>query len=129
MAHDTRAALNLITSKVIRGALKVHTALGPGLLESAYQACLIYELRLQELDVKPQVEVPILYNGVRIETGFRMDLLVQDLVVVELKTVAKVLPIHQAQLLSYLRLSRRPIGLPINFHVRQLRDGITRMAT
>jgi len=126
MARDL-ARLNLITGKVIHGALKVHTALGPGLLESAYHLCLVYELGLQGLDVKSQVDVPIDYNGVPIETGFKMDLLVQDLIVVELKTVAKVLPVHEAQLLSYLRLSRRPMGLLINFHVRRLRDGITRM--
>ena len=124
--HLTR--LNDVTGAVIESALRVHSSLGPGLLESAYQACLIYELRTRGLDVQSQVAVPIDYNGVIIETGYKMDLLVDNAVVVELKTVAKILPIHEAQLLSYLRLNRRRVGLLINFHVVHLRDGIKRMA-
>ena len=117
-----------LTGAVIGSALRVHSALGPGLLESAYHACMIYELRSQELEVESQVAVPIDYNGVIIETAYKMDLLVENQVVVELKTVSKIMPIHEAQLLSYLRLSRHHVGLLINFHELHLRDGIKRMA-
>ena len=106
--------------------MKVHSALGPGLLESAYQACLAYELRKKEFDVKAQVELPVVYENVRIDLGYRIDLLVNDLVIVELKCAEKMLPVHEAQIISYLRLSRKNVGLLINFHVRHLRDGIKR---
>jgi len=119
----TRDELNVITGVVVDSAMKVHRRLGPGLLESAYQACLAYELGLRKLSVRSQVEVPIEYEGVRIETGYRMDLLVEDEVIVELKTVIKLLPVHDAQLMSYLRLANRRVGLLINFQVFQLRNG------
>ena len=125
---DDMTHLNEVTGAVIESALRVHSVLGPGLLESAYQACLIYELRVRGLDVQAQVPVPIDYNGVVIEIGYKIDLLVDNRVVVELKAITKILPVHEAQLLSYLRLSRCPVGLLINFHVRRLRDGIKRMA-
>ena len=108
-------------------AMKVHSKLGPGMLESAYGACLAHELRIRGLSVRAQVPLPIVYEGVRIEIGYRIDLLVEEEVVVELKTVAKLLPIHEAQLLSYLRLSGLRTGLLINFHVPRLKDGIRRM--
>lgn len=126
--HGNATQLNHLTGRVIESAIRVHSALGPGLLESAYHACLIYELRVRGLDVESQVALPINYNGVIIEAGYKIDLLVANQVVVELKTVSKILPIHEAQLLSYLRLSHRPVGLLINFHVIHLRDGIKRMA-
>jgi len=115
------------SGQVVDAALAVHTALGPGLLESAYEACLAYELRERGLHVRKQLPLPVVYHGVRIEVGYRIDLLVDDTVVVELKTVAKLLPIHEAQLLSYLKLGEYHIGLLINFHVPHLRDGIRRM--
>jgi len=126
MSSDLRQ-LNDLTGAVIASALRVHSTLGPGLLESAYHACLIYELGVRRLDIQSQVAVPIDYNGVIIETAYKMDLLVENQVVVELKTVSKILPVHEAQLLSYLRLGRRRVGLLINFHELHLRDGIKRM--
>jgi GxxExxY protein len=112
---------------VVDAAMKVHSALGPGLLESAYEACLAHELRKRGCRVLTQFPLPVMYDGVRIDAGYRIDMLVDDVVMVELKTVTKLLPIHDAQLLSYLKLSGRRVGLLINFHVPRLRDGIKRM--
>ena len=118
--------VNVLTAAIIGAAMKVHTALGPGLLESAYEACLSYELRKNGFEVRTQVELPVLYEGVRIDLGYRIDVLVNDLVIVELKCVEKIVPVHEAQIISYLRLSKKNVGLMINFHVRHLRDGIKR---
>jgi len=106
----------------------VHSALGPGLLESAYLACLAHELRSRSLRIQAQVPLPILYDGVRIRVGYRIDLLVEDVVIVELKVANTMHPVHEAQLLSYLKLSHRKLGLLINFHVARLKDGIKRIA-
>ena len=108
--------------------MKVHTVLGPGLLESAYHKCLAHELRRRGFGVQSQVEVPIEYGGTVIDIAYRIDLLVEGLVIVEVKAVAKILPVHEAQLLSYLRLSKKPVGLLINFNEVHLRDGIRRIA-
>ena len=118
--------INAITETIIGAAMKVHSALGPGLLESAYEACLAYELRKNGYDVKTQVELPVIYESVRIDLGYRIDLLVYDRVIVELKCVERIASVHEAQIISYLRLSRKNVGLLINFHVRHLRDGIRR---
>jgi GxxExxY protein len=107
--------VNYCSGEVVDAAMKVHSALGPGLLESAYHACLAHELRKRGLTVQVQRPVPIIYDGVRIELGYRMDLVVEDSVVVELKAVANLLPIHEAQLLSHLKLSGHRVGLLINF--------------
>lgn len=107
--------------------MKVHTVLGPGLLESAYEACLLFELHRRNIQVAGQVALPVVYEDVRIDAGYRIDLLVQDTVIVELKAVAQLLPIHHAQLLSYLKLSGKRVGLLINFNVVHLKDGIKRM--
>ncbi len=107
--------------------MKVHSTLGPGLLESAYEACLIYELRKRGVKVESQMPLPVLYDGVRIDAGYRIDLMVDDAVIVELKTVERLLPVHQAQLLSHLKLSGKRAGLLINFNVPHLRDGIKRL--
>ena len=107
--------------------MKVHSVLGPGLLESAYQACLLHELRKQGLRVASQVGLPVIYEGEKIDLGYRIDLVVESLVIVEIKCVEAIHPVHQAQLLSYMRLSSRSVGLLINFHVAHLRDGIKRM--
>lgn len=117
-----------ISGHVVDAAMRVHTALGPGLLESAYEACMAVALRHRGLRVERQVPSPIVFEGIRIDVGYRLDLLVEQEVVVELKAVTKVLPIHHAQLLSYLRLGRYPVGLLLNFHVRHMRDGIIRLA-
>lgn len=121
------AEINERSGQVVNAAIKVHSALGPGLLEGAYEACLAYELRKRGLRVAVQFPLPAVYGGVRLEVGYRADLIVDDAVVVELKAVAKILPIHEAQLLSYLKLSEYRVGLLINFHVVHLRDGIKRM--
>ena len=121
------AEMNVRSGQVVDAAMRVHSALGPGLLESAYEQCLAYELASRGLEVRSQVPLPVVYRGARIDVGYRLDLLVDDVVIVEIKAVAKLAPIHRAQLLSYLRLSERQLGLLINFHVRRLKDGITRM--
>lgn len=118
--------INQITSEVIGAAMKVHTALGPGLLENAYEQCLIHELRKRGLKVASQVQLPVVYDGVRIDLGYRLDLLVEDVVIVELKAAETITPVYEAQLISYLKLSGKPVGLLINFHVKHLRHGIKR---
>ncbi len=112
---------------VIAAALKVHTALGPGLLESAYGACLQYELTQAGLQFEHQVRLPVVYQGIRVPIAYRIDFLVQNCLIVEIKCVEKLLPIHLAQVLSYLKLSGRKLGLLINFNVPHLRDGVRRV--
>ena len=119
---------NEIGDAIIASAMKVHTALGPGLLESAYETCLIYELDKQGMPVRRQALIPIRYEDLTIDNGYRVDLLVADHVVVELKAVEAILPVHRGQLLSYLRLGGFRLGYLLNFHVARLRDGIVRMA-
>ena len=120
--------INKITEEIIGAAIEVHRTLGPGLLESAYEACLFHELILRGFKVERQKSLPILYKGVKVDAGYRLDLLVNDLVIVELKSVEKLAPIHTAQLLSYLRLSEKKVGLLINFNVKLLKYGIKRLA-
>lgn len=117
-----------VSAHVVDAAIKVHSALGPGLLESAYQACMVVALRNRGLHVEEQVPMPIVFEQVRIDVGYRLDLLVEREVMVELKAITKVLPIHHAQLLSYLRLGGKHIGLLLNFHVPRMREGIMRIA-
>lgn len=116
-----------ISREIIGAAMKVHTAVGPGLLESAYEALVSFELQRAGLTVRSQVGFPVVYDGIRLELGYRVDLLVEDLVIVELKCVEAILPVHKSQLLSYLRLNGKPLGLLINFHVEHLKDGIKRI--
>jgi len=118
--------INKITEAIIGAAMRVHSVLGPGLLEKAYTMCLAHELRKAGFNVQVEVDLPVFYEGVRIEIGYRADLIVNDLVIVELKCVEKIIPVHQAQIISYLRLSKKRVGLLINFHVLHLRDGIKR---
>ena len=119
--------INDITRNIVDSAIKVHKALGPGLLESAYEACLAHELRKRERKVLTQVGLPVIYDGVKLDVGYRLDMLVEDSVIVELKAVETILPIHEAQLLSYLKLSGLKVGLLINFHVPILTQGVKRM--
>ncbi|HZK88570.1 MAG TPA: GxxExxY protein [Stellaceae bacterium] len=112
---------------VIGAALKIHSVVGPGLLESAYETCLLYELEKQGLRVRSQVIVPIHYEELIVDNGYRIDILVEDAVVIELKAVAAILPVHRGQLLSYLRLGGFKLGFLMNFQVAHLRDGIVRM--
>lgn len=116
-----------LTGRIIAAAMNVHTHLGPGLLESAYEACLEYELKKQGLKVERQKALPVIYDEVKLDCGYRIDLLVEDQVVLELKAVEKIAPIQEAQLLSYLKMSGCQIGLLINFNVLHLRDGIKRL--
>lgn len=119
--------INQVSGTVVDSAMKVHSALGPGLLESAYQACPIHELRKRGLQVEAQVPISVRYEGETLDVGYRADLLVEGCVLVELKSVETVLPIHKAQLLSYLRLSGKEVGFLLNFNVEHLRNGIKRM--
>lgn len=119
--------INKITEEIIGSAIEVHRVLGPGLLESAYEECLCYEFSRCGLSFKRQIELPVLYKEVRLNCGYRIDLLVENLVVLELKAVEKVMPIHEAQLLTYLKLMKSPIGLLINFNVPAVRHGIKRI--
>ncbi len=119
--------LNIVSGAVVDAALKVHSILGPGLLESAYESCLAYELVKRGFSVQSQTVLPIRYEEQLIDAGYRIDLMVNDAVIVELKSVERLLPIHKAQLLSYLRLSKRKVGLLINFNEVRLKDGIKRI--
>lgn len=115
-----------ITEQIIGAAIEVHRALGPGLLESAYQACVAYELESRGLSFRREVDLPVVFRGHRLDCGYRLDLIVEDVVIVELKCVEKLAPIHDAQLLTYLRLSGKKTGLLINFNVPVLKDGLVR---
>ena len=120
-------ALNEISGRIIACALKVHSAIGPGVLESVYQTCLLHELQKAGLSVQSQVALPVVYDNLRLDSGYRLDLLVEDTVIVELKCMEALLPIHKAQLLTYLRLANKPLGLLLNFNVVHLREGIKRV--
>jgi len=120
--------LNKIAEAIIGAAIEVHRALGPGLLESAYVTCLVYELRERGYKVLQEVPLPLVYKEVKLDCEYRLDLLVNDPVVVEVKSVESLAPIHEAQLLSYLKLADHKIGLLINFNVKMLKHGIKRFA-
>ena len=122
-----RGEIDRRASHVVDAAIAVHTALGPGLLESTYESCLAYELRSRGLVVRRQLPLPVIYRGVRIDAAYRLDMVVDGTIVIELKTVTRLLPVHEAQLLSYLRLGDYRLGFLINFHVPLLKDGIRRM--
>jgi GxxExxY protein len=115
-----------LTEEIIGSAIEVHRVLGPGLLESAYEECLCHELNLRRISFRRQVDLPVEYKGVKLDCKYRMDLVVEDAVVVEVKAVERLLPVHEAQLLTYLRLSTRRVGLLLNFNVSVLRTGIVR---
>ncbi|MGH7092742.1 MAG: GxxExxY protein [Stellaceae bacterium] len=119
---------NEIGERIIGAAIKVHSSVGPGLLESAYEACLAHELAKRRFNVRAQVVLPIRYNGLVVDKGYWIDLLVEDRVVVELKSPAVILPVHRSQLLSYLRLGDFKLGYLLNFNVTQMREGIVRLA-
>jgi GxxExxY protein len=119
--------INTVSGRIVDSSLRVHSGLGPGLLEGAYRACLAYELRKQSLVVSEEVCLPVVYDSHRLEVGYRIDILVENLVVVEIKSVAAIAPIHKAQLLSYLKLSGKPLGLLLNFNVVRMKEGIVRM--
>jgi GxxExxY protein len=124
-SHSLR--VNQVSGAIVSSAMPVHSVLGPGLLESVYQGCLGHDLRKHGFEVASQVGLPVVFDGEKIELGYRIDLVVENLVIVEVKSVETIHPVHQAQLLSYMRLSGIGVGLLINFYVTHLRDGIKRM--
>ncbi|QSJ18666.1 GxxExxY protein [Nostoc sp. UHCC 0702] len=119
--------VNQVAKQIVDAAFAVHSQLGPGLLESVYEVCLIYELKQRGLDVAAQVELPVFYDNIRLNANFRLDLLVKKSVIVELKAVEAIIPVHKAQLLTYLKLSGYRVGLLINFNVPLIKDGIQRL--
>jgi GxxExxY protein len=119
--------IDVLTSEIIGAAIEVHRHLGPGLLESTYEACLTHELKLRELKAENQKSLPLVYKGITLDNGYRLDLIVEDQVIVEIKSVKALLPIHEAQLLSYLKLRGGGVGLLINFNVNLLKEGLIRI--
>jgi GxxExxY protein len=120
--------LNRISGEVVDAAIAIHSELGPGLLESVYEVTLAHELRRRGFCIDRQVPVPIDYRGIRFDEGYRLDIVVNDLVIVEVKSIEDVSPVHKKQLLTYLRLTRRPLGLLLNFNVNLMKEGISRIA-
>ena len=118
---------NEIAKEIVDAAYKIHTTLGPGLLESVYETVMVHDLKNRNLNVERQKPIPVVYEDVRLDEGFRADLLVEDKVIVELKSVETIAPVHKKQLLTYLRLADKRLGLLINFGVAKIKDGITRV--
>lgn len=121
-------AIREVTRRILGGAIEVHRALGPGLLESSYRICLLRQLELDGLSVRQEVPIEITYKGVLLPTAYRVDLVVEDIALVELKAVEKLLPVHEAQVLTYLRHAGLPVALLLNFNMATLRDGVRRFA-
>ena len=119
--------LDQISHSIIGAAIEVHRHLGPGLLESAYEVCLVFEIKRLGMKVEEQKPLPVVYKEVKLDCGYRLDLVVEDEIIVEIKAIEKLLPIHDAQVLSYLRLTRKKVGLLMNFHVPVLKDGLKRI--
>jgi GxxExxY protein len=126
-AAVTAERLNQISEIIIGAAIRVHRALGPGLLESVYLACLVYELAAEGLKIETQRALPVVYRGVRLECGFRADVVVEGSVIVEVKSIERLAPVHEAQMITYLRLSGCPLGLVLNFNTKLMKDGINRV--
>ena len=126
--RDAQAPRDLLSQRIIAAAIEVHRALGPGLLESAYEECLCHELNLTGMSFERQVALPVTYKAVRLECGYRMDIVVERQVVLEVKAVEALLPVHSAQMLTYLRLASLPTGLLLNFSVPVMKNGIKRLS-
>jgi GxxExxY protein len=120
--------LNAISGQIVDAAIAVHTELGPGLLESVYEIALAYELRQRGFQVERQIPVPVQYRGIKFDEGYRLDLVVNDIVIVEIKSIETVTAIHKKQILTYLRLTNRPLGLFLKFNVNLMKEGISRIA-
>jgi GxxExxY protein len=116
-----------VATQVVDSCVRIHRELGPGLLESTYQACVVYELRSRNLEVNSEIELPVVYGGLKIEAGYRIDMLVGNCVVIENKSVSTLLPVHEAQLLTYLKLSGYRLGFLLNWNIPLIKDGIKRM--
>lgn len=127
VTKETKNICNKLSREIIGAAIEVHKTLGPGLLESAYEECLCYEIKFRGFDIKRQSPLQVRYKDINLECGYRIDILIEDKVIVELKTVENIEPIHKAQLLTYLRLSNKWLGLLINFNESVLKDGIIRL--
>lgn len=129
MINQTKKPIenDTLTEQIIGAAIQVHRELGPGLLESAYEVCLCHELTLNGLEIERQKVIPIFYKGIKLDAGYRLDLVVEGQVIVEIKAVSELLPVHEAQLLSYLKQAGRGRGLLINFNVKLLKQGIRRL--
>jgi GxxExxY protein len=125
--NKTKGEIEQTAEQVVDAMLKVHRALGPGLLESTYQACLAHELRCRGIEVCCEVSLPVRYDGIEIEAGYRIDMLVAECIIIENKSVQAIAPIHEAQLLTYLKLSGRRLGFLVNWNVPLIKDGIKRM--
>jgi GxxExxY protein len=123
----TREVIEALAAKIVDAMVQVHRKLGPGLMESTYQACLAHELRKRGVNVECEVVLPVHYDGIDIDAGYRIDMLVEDLIIIENKAVQSILPVHEAQLLTYLKLSDRKLGFLVNWNVALIKDGIKRM--
>jgi GxxExxY protein len=128
VAEAQRTAMKELTEKIIGASIEIHRALGPGLLESAYRECLCYELSQAGLFFKKEVPLPVVYKNVKLDCGYRLDIIIEDKLILELKAIEKLLPIHEAQLLTYLKITGLTLGLLINFNVPLLKDGVKRIA-
>jgi len=125
--ESEKPRFNDLTEKIIGCAIEVHRAIGPGLLESAYEECLCFELAQAGIRFERQVPLPVSYKGVKLDCGYKMDLVIEGVVIIEIKAVERLIPVHEAQLLSYLKLYDKRVGLLLNFHVPRLRDGLRRI--
>ncbi len=121
------AELKQLSQNILDAAFRVHSNLGPGLLESAYEHCLCYELNKRDIRADRQVQLPVIYDGIKIDAGYRIDILIEKQIIIEIKAVDRLQSIHEAQLLTYLKLANKHVGLLINFNVKSLKDGIKRM--
>lgn len=126
-SHDAPDVVEELARQVVDAGFRVHYTLGPGLLESAYEMCLCREFQMRGIDFQRQVSMPVVYEGLRLESGYQLDLLVGGEVIVELKAIEELLPVHKAQLLTYLKLTQKKLGLLINFNVPKIKDGIHRI--
>ena len=124
--HTETTERDPLTQRVIGCAIEVHRHLGPGLLESSYEQCLAHELMLAKVRFRTQMPIPVLYKGVKLDCGYRADLIVEDCLILELKAVEQLSKLHEAQILTYMKLAKTPVGLLLNFNVRVLKDGIKR---
>jgi GxxExxY protein len=126
--NNTKESINTLTGELMNVFIKVHSKLGPGLLESVYEEVICFELANRKINFNRQVGIPVFYEGVKLEVGFRADIIVEDLVIIEIKSVETISPVHPKQLLTYLKLTDKKVGLLVNFNVNLIKDGVTRIA-
>jgi GxxExxY protein len=126
--NNTKESINTLTGELMNVFIKVHSKLGPGLLESVYEEVICFELANRKINFNRQVGIPVFYEGVKLEVGFRADIIVEDLVIIKIKSVETISPVHPKQLLTYLKLTDKKVGLLVNFNVNLIKDGVTRIA-